>query len=749
MTWGDSVLSINTDLKRGIITLFTQDTAYQMQIGPLGYLLHNYYGRRCGDDFGYLHLERDCGGSPNPYELAEARTFSLDTMPQEYSGSNGGDYRLPSVLLRTADGICGADLRYVRHEVTKGKYILDGLPSSFDGTGAAETLSLTLRDEATGLEIEILYSAFEKQNVITRAARIKNTGSRQLVLEKAASACLDLPFGKWDRIHFFGRHAMERQIERTAVCNGIQTVSSERGASSHQHNPFVILCEHGTNEDYGQCYGLMLCYSGSFEIETELDQTGAVRTVAGIGERYFNWQLQPGEVFTTPELIMSFSDRGLTALSQNYHRFMRRNLCQSPWALRKRPVLINSWEAAYFDFNEDKIVRLAEEASALGVEMLVLDDGWFGTRNSDTCALGDWNPNLEKLPHGLGGLISRVNAAGLKFGLWIEPEMISEDSELFREHPDWAIRVPGRKPTLGRMQMVLDLTRHEVIDWLFNAFSELLKRNHIEYIKWDMNRFMTDLYSTNLPPKRQGEVSHRYMLGLYELVDRLTKAFPEVLFEGCAGGGGRFDAGMLAYFPQIWCSDNTDPIARLHIQMGTSFGYPISALGAHVSASPNHQTGRSTPLGTRAAVAMAGTFGFELDPAKLSVNEKREVSEQIDRFHSVEDLIRDGDWYRLTAEENRRFTAWQVVSEEKEACLLTLVVTEPEANPKPLHVFCKGLQPEFNYRIAWVHYDGCTNRPEEKLPESLSGAALMYGGITLPRIYGDYPSVQMLIVKTV
>ncbi len=740
-----SVLSIQIDRESGVITLVTKNTTYQMQIGPLGYLLHNYYGRRCEDAMGYLHLERDCGGSPNPYELAEGRVFSLDTMPQEYSGSNGGDYRLASVLMHTGNGICGADLRFVRYEIRQGKYALEGLPAAFDCDDNAETLSVILRDEASGLEAELLYGVFERQDVITRAVRFSNAGEQMIFLDKAASACLELPFGDWDRIHFHGRHAMERQTERRPVCNGIQTVSSERGSSSHQHNPFVILCEHGAGEDFGECYGMMLCYSGNFQIETELDQSGSTRTVAGIGERYFSWKLEPGERFETPELLLSYSDQGFAKLSQNYHRFIRRNLCRSEWTFRKRPVLLNSWEAAYFDFNEDRIVHLAENAKELGMELLVLDDGWFGARNSDHCALGDWLPNKDKLPNGLDGLIRRVNDTGLKFGLWIEPEMISEDSDLFRKHPDWALRVPGRKPTLGRSQMVLDLTRAEVADWLYDTFSGLLKRYHIEYIKWDMNRCMTDLYSNALPAERQGEVSHRFMLGLYHLIGRLTSEFPEVLFEGCAGGGGRFDAGMLAYFPQIWCSDNTDPVARLQIQAGSSFGYPVSAFGAHVSASPNHQTGRSTPIGTRAVVAMAGTFGYELDPGKLSDEEKQEISEQIQRYHSVEELIREGDWFRLTEEGNSRFTAWQSVSGDGEKSLLSLVLTEPEGNPRPLHIRWKGLNPKRSYRLAWIQFYGCRYRVEEKIPKTLSGAALMYGGFTLPRMYGDYPSVQVLI----
>ena len=738
-------MSIIADKEHGLFTLLTDDTAYQMQIGPLGYLLHNYYGPRCEDDFSYLHLERDCGFSPNPYDLADGRGFSLDTMPQEYSGSNSGDYRLPSVLLHTDKGVIGADFHYVRHEIKTEKYALEGLPSAFAADQKpAETLSVTLRDEASGLEAELLYGVFERENMITRAVKLKNKSECPMTLEKAASGCLDLPFGSWDGIQFHGRHVMERQPERMPLVHGIQTVSSERGASSHQHNPFVILCEHNANEDYGNCYGVMLCYSGSHQTEVELDQTGSVRIVSGIGGRYFSWKLMPGEVFETPEMFLCFSHSGLTALSQAFHAFIRGNLCRSTWTFKKRPVLFNSWEAAYLDFNEEKILTLAKDAKALGAELLVLDDGWFGARDNDSCALGDWFINTRKLPNGLDGLIRQVNEIGLKFGLWIEPEMISEDSQLYRAHPDWALQIPGRKPAIGRNQMVLDLSRPDVTDWLFETFSALLRENNIEYIKWDMNRSLSDVYSSMLPPERQGEVLHRYMLGLYSFIERLTSSFPQVLFEGCAGGGGRFDAGMLAYFPQIWCSDNTDAIARLKIQEGTSFGYPCSAVGAHVSASPNHQTGRESAIGTRAIVAMAGTFGYELDPAKLSNDDREDIRRQIIRFHEVENLVREGRYYRLTQADDP-FTAWQFVSDDKSESLLSLVLTRVEGNPIPLHLRLKGLLPDAKYRIVWKLYEGCSFKTEDRLPSGLSGVALMAGGITLPRIYGNYPSVQILL----
>ena len=742
-------MSISFDSAGKTLSLHTRNSSYQMQIGPLGYLLHNYYGRRAEGDFGALHLPKDVGFSPNPHALGEQRGWSLDTMPQEYSGANAGDFRLSSVCASAENGARGADLHYVRHAISRGKYALTGLPAAFAAGDEAETLSVTLADPALGLEAELLYAVYEQSDIITRAVRLKNVGSGPLRLEKAASACLDLPFGDWELLHFPGRYAMERQTERVPVLSGTQRIGSGRVASSHQQNPFAILCDPHTTQDNGDCCGLMPVYSGSWETEIERDQMGSVRVVSGIRAEGFSWLLEPGASFDTPELLLCFRHDGLNALSQCFHRFLREKLCRSRYSRSRRPVLLNNWEATYFNFDAERILSIAREAKELGADLFVLDDGWFGKRSDDRSSLGDWFVNEEKLPGGLEPLIAGIKDLGLGFGLWIEPEMISEDSQLYRAHPDWALAVPGRQPSLSRSQLALDLSRGEVTDWLYETVAGLLRRYDIDYIKWDINRSLTDLYSPALPPERQGELAHRCTLGLYSVLERLTAAFPNVLFEGCAGGGGRFDAGILAYFPQIWCSDNTDPVERLQIQRGSSYGYPLSAMGAHVSASPNHQTGRRTPLDTRAVVAMAGGFGYELDPGKLSAEEKTRIRAQIARFRSLEELLREGDYFRLGEEEDAGdYAAWQTVSPDREKSLLSLVLTHPRANPRPLHLRLRGLDPETCYRLEQVEiFDAAMSEPYAAQGRICTGAALLYGGLTLPRLYGDCPSVQVLLQK--
>nr|MCR5625860.1 alpha-galactosidase [Lachnospiraceae bacterium] len=542
---------------------------------------------------------------------------------------------------------------------------------------------------------------------------------------------LDLQFGSWDEIHFSGRHCMERGVNRNKITQDIKVICSKRGMSSHHENPFVIICDHGANENSGDCYGLMLMYSGNHKFEIEKDQAGSTRVVAGINDEYFSWCLEAGNVFDTPELIMAYTPDGLGKLSRLYHNIIRENVCDRKYLDMKRPVLINNWEATYFDFNDEKILGIAKEAAELGIEMLVLDDGWFGKRDDDNSGLGDWFVNEKKLKGGLGKLSAGIVNLGMKFGLWIEPEMINEDSDLFRKHPDWALCDPDRKPMMARNQMVLDMSNEAVREYLFNCIKDILDNAQISYLKWDFNRGLANVYSKNLPPEKQGETAHRFVLGTYALLDRILKAYPSLMIEGCAGGGGRFDAGMLYFCPQIWCSDDTDAIERLEIQEGTSFGYPVSTMGSHVSASPNHQTGRHTPLSTRGIVAMSGTFGYELDVTKMTAEDKAEVKEQIKTFKQHYELIQKGDYYRISNEDHSEiYKAWEFAAVDRSEALVNIVVKKVQANAPIKLVKLKGLDEKAVYRLAGTD-------------EEFSGAALMYAGYAINLGMGDYPGVQL------
>ena len=719
-----------------VFTLQTKRTTYQMKAGDYGILLHLYYGARVEDcTMDYLLHRKDVGFSGNPYEAGEDRTFSLDTLPQEFPSYGVGDYRNNCVGVCQADGTRAADFRYVSWEIREGAHKIPGLPCLFDEDETAETLVIFLEDAASSLKLELYYVVFADRDVIARSARITNGGKEAVRLEKMMSACLELPNGSWEAIHFHGRHAMERRLERLPLMHGTMEVGSRRGTSSHQHNPGVILCSPDATEEHGGCYGLSLIYSGNFSMEIEMDQMDSVRAVCGINPEFFEYRLEPGEAFDTPQLMMTYSGSGLSRMSANFHSIIRHNLCRGKYKFARRPVLINNWEATYFDFNEEKILSIARQASELGIEMLVLDDGWFGSRDSDNAGLGDWYVNTDKLKGGLTDLVTGINGLGMKFGIWIEPEMVNEDSRLYREHPDWALTIPGRKPCRSRNQLVLDMSRSEVRDYVFDSIAAVLKSANVEYVKWDMNRSICDVYSAVLPKERQGEVYHRYVLGIYDLMERFTSSFPNILFEGCSGGGGRFDPAILYYSPQIWCSDDTDGIERLEIQYGTSFFYPISAVGSHVSAIPNHQTGRRTPLATRGVVAMAGSFGYEMDLNLLTEDETEAGKAQVEDYKKYYDLIHNGDYYRLTSPQgDSGFTAWQFVSGDKTRTLLNLVITHVRANAPDLWFKLRGLDPEKRYRL-------------EENGRIYSGSALMNAGISIPMIMGDYPAVQMVLTE--
>ena len=556
--------------------LETKHTLYQMKADDYGVLKHLWYGEKINQDMEYLLDYRDVGFSGNIYEAGNERTYSLDTLPLEYATEGIGDFRISAVGVRYENGASALDLRYEKYEITSGKYAIPGLPAVYADDSEAETLEITLKDTASEIRVILKYGVLKDCDVITRSAVICNDGEHKVMVNKAHSICLDIPYGNWEWVHFHGRHAMERQVERRPLLHGIQESSSKRGISSHHQNPAILLCENGCTETSGKCIGAVLMYSGCFQAQVEYDQVNQTRLVMGINPHTFCWELAPHKKFYTPEAILSCSDQGMETLSHQFHRVIREHVCRGKYKLAERPVLINNWEATYFNFNEEKLLHIAEEAARLGVDMLVMDDGWFGKRNNDDSGLGDWFVNKEKLPNGLNGLVKKVNDLGMQFGIWVEPEMISEDSELYREHPEWAIRIPGRNPMRGRYQLVIDMTRQDVRDYLFRVLSDILSSANITYVKWDFNRSVSDWYTETLPAGRQKEMAHRFVLGLYELLDKLTAAFPDVLFEGCCGGGGRFDAGILYYCPQIWCSDDTDAYERTRIQYGTSFSSSVS-----------------------------------------------------------------------------------------------------------------------------------------------------------------------------
>ena len=722
-------MSIRIDEKSRLFSLETAHTLYQIKADEMGVLLHLWYGPRTDADMSYRIRTANRGFCGNPYEAQDRMDYSLDTLPQEYSGSGVGDYRSSSVEAESTGGSMSVDWRYSGYRLLKGKEKPEGLPG-VRGNADTEGLEIVLEDKANGLAAHLNYWLFEPYDVIVRSVRIENRGGEAVILTKAASLCADLPYGRKQVMHFHGRWAMERNPERVAIpAGGRLAFESRRGMTSHQSNPFIILCDPETTERQGDCAGVMLMYSGNHLEEVSSDQVGSTRVICGIHPEGFRWKLAPGESFQTPEAILSFSAEGLNALSRNYHRLIRDEVIPARWRGTKKPVLVNSWEACYFDFNAEKLLKLARNAAALGMEMLVLDDGWFGKRNDDTNSLGDWTCNEEKLGCSLKELSEKIHAEGLKFGLWFEPEMVSLDSDLYRAHPDWALTDPGRDPMVARHQLVLDMGRKEVQDYLFDSISAILKGAQIEYVKWDFNRSVANVYSRVLPADRQGETAHRFMLGTYRLLERLTEAFPDVMIEGCSGGGGRFDAGMLYYCPQIWCSDDTDAVERLEIQKGTSYGYPVCTMGAHVSACPNHQTGRTVPFATRGVVAQAGTFGYELDPAKLTEDEKKTVKAQIAAFHRYEDLIEQGDYYRLD-EGEKDYTAWMFISPDQGEALVSVVATHVRANAPFPFVRLQGLDPEKTYL-------------REDTGERLTGAALTQGGISLPQFLGDYPAVQI------
>ena len=721
--------------KDRIFTLQTKNTTYQMQVDRYGFLLHLYYGKKTDTCMDYLLTYYDRGFSGNPYDAGEDRTYSMDTLPQEFPCYGNGDFRSTAFAVENADGSMSCDLRYKSHKIFEGKYNLEGLPAVYASEEEAQTLEILMEDPVTGVKVVLLYGVLPAQDIITRSVCVKNESSGKIYLNKIESASLDFLYGDYELLTFYGRHAMERNVQRVPVVHGTQKIGSVRGTSSHQYNPMMILAEKETTEDKGNCYAMSFVYSGCFQGEVLKDQLNQTRMMLGLQEEAFRYPLEAGEMFQAPEVILSYSSEGMNRLSQNLHHCIRQHICRGKYKEEIRPILINSWEAAYFDFTGDTIYELAKAAKEVNIDMLVMDDGWFGKRDDDNSGLGDWFVNEKKLGGTLGNLIKRINDLGVKFGIWIEPEMVSEDSDLYRKHPDWALTVPGRNPVRSRNQLVLDFSRKEVVDEIYDQICKVLDQGNIEYVKWDMNRSLMDVYSATT--RDQGRVLHDYVLGLYDFLERLVQRYPNLLIEGCSGGGGRFDAGMMYYTPQIWCSDNTDAIDRLRIQYGTSFGYPVSVVGSHVSAVPNHQTGRKTPLHTRGVVAMSGTFGYELNLMKLSEEEKQEIREQIAEYKSYAPIIQNGLYYRLSNPTTEEICAWEFVhTDEKEQSkvLLNIVMQVIHGNMTVNYVKLQGLEETAVYR-------------EEKSGKRYTGAALMYGGMPLPIEPGEYQAYQYCFVK--
>lgn len=739
---GVIIINIFYNEKDKAFKLRANNTDYMMKVCEEGYLAHVYYGNKVPDE-DLIYLLRLDESPFTPATNDRDRASFMDTLPFEYPCFGLGDYRESAFKIMDADGMSTSDLRYVSHKMYEGKPKLEGLPATFaTEESGCSTLEITMYDKYADIEVVLIYTAFDKLDVITRSAVITNKSEKPFKITRALSACVDFDTDKMDMITLNGSWARERAVERCRLHHGKQLVDSCRGESSHQNNPFVALCDNNADEDKGEVFGFNFVYSGNFYAQAEVTQHKKTRFLMGINPLDFEWLLEKGESFTCPEVVMVHSDEGIGKMSRTFHDLYRNNLIRGEYKDKRRPILINNWEATYFNFDTDKLIDIAKEASKLGIEMLVMDDGWFGHRDSDNSSLGDWFVYEKKLMGGLKYLVDEVNKLGMKFGIWFEPEMISPDSELYKAHPDWAIQIKGRPLTLCREQYVLDYSRKEVRDYVYGMMKKILDSANIEYIKWDMNRQLTEVGSATLPAERQRELWHRYVLGVYDLMDRLTTDYPHILLENCSGGGARFDPGMLYYSPQIWCSDDTDAIERLKIQHGTSMCYPCSAMGAHVSDCPNHTVGRNTPFKTRGHVAMVGTFGYELDVTRIPQEDRDAIPAQIEEFNKFNKLVRTGDHYRIgNMFEDNTWDAWEFVAKDKSEALFEFVQVLARPNERSRRIKLKGLEPEAYY------YE--ESEPDKKI----SGAALMNAGINIAKmwngdgLYGDFCSKILHFIK--
>lgn len=686
--------------------LYNQEISYIIKILDNDQPGQLYYGKRLThrEDFGHLfeYAMRDM----SPYAFEENSTFSLENIKQEYPTFGCGDMRFPAYEIERENGSHVVEFVYKEHKIYNGKPKLEGLPATYvESDDEAQTLELVLEDTSINTRIVLLYTIYEAFPVIARSVRFECDSDEKITLLSAMSACVDLPDKDYEMIDLAGVWARERHVRRHKLDYGIQSIYSMRGCSSYQFNPFLALARENADEFQGQVYGFSLVYSGNFLAQTEVDNYDTARVLMGIHPNGFKWTLGKGESFQTPEMVMVYSEAGLNGMSQTFHKLYRTRLARGTWRDKVRPILINSWEAFYFDFDAPKLLGLADAAADLGMELFVLDDGWFGKRDDSTSSLGDWYPNEEKLKGTLKELAEKINAKGLKFGLWIEPEMTNKDSDLYRAHPDWLLAEQGKRICHSRTQYVLDFSKKEVREYIGDMLENLLAEVPVSYIKWDMNRTFSEVFSNGNDREYQGKVCHKYILGVYELYERLTSRFPHVLFESCASGGARFDPGMLYYAPQGWTSDDTDAIERLKIQYGTSMVYPVSCMGSHVSASPNHQTNRVTPLETRADVAYFGTFGYELDLLKLGEEDKAEIRRQIAFMKEKRDLIQKGTFYRLKSPFEGNETAWMIVSEDQKKALVGYYRVMQPVNVGFKRLKLKGLKEDTCYKVSGYAYD--------------------------------------------
>ena len=722
---------IKFDQKNKTFRIDTPSSTYCITVAQKGYLSHSYYGPKIGDD-DVSYLTRQFEYFMSQGDVFREKHTLLDFLPQEMPTDGMGDFRESALAISNDKGNNGVELMYKDFKILDEAQTLPGLPSVFGNK--AQTLEIICQDEILQTQVHLFYTVFEGLDAIIRSTRIVNNGTNPIFIKKALSASFDIDSDNYDVITLHGSWARERHIERHPVHMGKQGVLSMRGETSHQEHPFIALVDHNTDENSGKVYAMNFIYSGNFIADVQKNQFDSIRMVMGINPENFCWKLNAGQIFDTPQAVLVFSDKGLNGMSHTFHDLYRDHLIRSPYKNKMRPILINNWEATYFNFDTEKLLDIAREASKDGIEMLVMDDGWFGCRNSDNCSLGDWFVNEEKIKGGLKYLVEEVNKLGMKFGIWFEPEMISPDSDLYRSHPDWAIQIPGRTPGMSRQQLVLDITRKEVEDYAYECVAKILRSANIEYVKWDMNRQLSDIGSLSLPADQIGEFYHRYVLALYRMQNKLVTEFPNLLLENCSGGGARFDPGMFYFSPQIWCSDDTDAIERLSIQEGTALIYPLSTMGAHVSVCPNHAVGRVTPFKTRGYVALSGTFGYELDITKLPQEERALIPHQVELYKKYSDLVRTGDYWRIASySQNHEYDCWMSLSKDKKRALVTFVQVFNHPNYKTRFIKIQGLDENKKYKISF---------PDENQNDfpviEMTGLTIKNAGIPVKRDWGDF-----------